>query len=86
MKAAVIHAPGKVTCDNVDDSVIQQPDDIILKVTATAICGSDLHIYSRGIPQPRPMVSGHEFMGIVVETGKSVTKLIKGDRVLGSGM
>jgi threonine dehydrogenase-like Zn-dependent dehydrogenase len=82
MKAAVIHAPGKVTCDNVDDPIIQNQDDIILKVTATAICGSDLHIYSGGIPQPRPMVLGHEFMGIVEETGNAVTKLKKGDRVV----
>ena len=83
MKAAVIHAPGKVTCDNVDDPTIQQQDDVILKVTATAICGSDLHIYSGGIPQPRPMVLGHEFMGIVEEVGKGVTKLKVGDRVVG---
>jgi threonine dehydrogenase-like Zn-dependent dehydrogenase len=46
-----------------------------LKVMATAICGSDLHIYSGGIPQPRPMVLGHEFMGIVEETGKAITKI-----------
>lgn len=46
MKAAVIHGPGKVTCDNVDDPKINDQRDIILKVTATAICGSDLHIYS----------------------------------------
>lgn len=82
MKAAVIHGPGKVTCDNVNDPGIENQDDIILKVTATAICGSDLHIYSGGIPQPRPMVLGHEFMGIVEETGKGVTKLKKGDRVV----
>ncbi len=82
MKAAVIHGPGKITCDNVDDPKLENPDDIILKVTATAICGSDLHIYSGGIPQPRPMVLGHEFMGIVEETGKGITKLKKGDRVV----
>jgi threonine dehydrogenase-like Zn-dependent dehydrogenase len=82
MKAAVIHAPGKITCDDVDDPIIEKDDDIVLKVTATAICGSDLHIYSGGIPQPRPMVLGHEFMGIVEETGKAVTKLKKGDRVV----
>jgi threonine dehydrogenase-like Zn-dependent dehydrogenase len=82
MKAAVIHAPGKVTCDTVDDPILKDDRDIILKVTATAICGSDLHIYSGGIPQPRPMVLGHEFMGIVEETGKSVKNLKKGDRVV----
>lgn len=82
MKAAVIHAPFKVTCDNVKDPSLKDDRDIILKVTATAICGSDLHIYSGGIPQPRPMVLGHEFMGIVEETGKSITNLKRGDRVI----
>lgn len=82
MKAAVIHGPGKVTCDTVDDPNIQEDRDIILKVTATAICGSDLHIYSGGIPQPRPMVLGHEFMGIVEEVGKGVGNLKRGDRVV----
>ncbi len=82
MKAAVIHAPGKISCDTVADPSIKDDRDIILKVTATAICGSDLHIYSGGIPQPRPMVLGHEFMGIVEETGKAVKNLKKGDRVV----
>jgi len=82
MKAAVIHGPGKVTYDTVNDPTIKEARDIILKVTATAICGSDLHIYSGGIPQPRPMVLGHEFMGIVEETGKGVLNLKKGDRVV----
>jgi threonine dehydrogenase-like Zn-dependent dehydrogenase len=82
MKAAVIHAPGKISCDTVDDPVLKDSTDIILKVTATAICGSDLHIYSGGIPQPRPMVLGHEFMGIVEETGKEVKNLKVGDRVV----
>ncbi|RYY49474.1 MAG: glutathione-dependent formaldehyde dehydrogenase [Chitinophagaceae bacterium] len=82
MKAAVIHGPGKVTYDTVDDPIIKEETDIILKVTATAICGSDLHIYSGGFPQPRPMVLGHEFMGIVEETGKAITNLKKGDRVV----
>jgi threonine dehydrogenase-like Zn-dependent dehydrogenase len=82
MKAAVIHGPGKVSCDNVDDPVIKDDRDILLKVTATAICGSDLHIYSGGIPQPRPMVLGHEFMGIVEEAGKAVKNLKRGDRVV----
>src|SRR5436190_182227 len=82
MKAAVIHSPGKITCDNIDDPTLKNQDDIILKVTATAICGSDLHIYSGGIPQPRPMVLGHEFMGIVEEIGKNVKHLKRGDRVV----
>jgi len=82
MKAAVIHGPGKITCDTVDDPTIKEPSDIILKVTATAICGSDLHMYRGGIPQPRPMVMGHEFMGIVEEVGSEVKNLRRGDRVV----
>ena len=82
MKAAVFHAPGKITCDTVDDPIIQDENDIILKVTSTAICGSDLHMYSGGIPQPRPMVMGHEFMGEIIEKGKNITHLHQGDRVV----
>lgn len=82
MKAAVFHSPGKITCDTVDDPIIQDENDIILKVTSTAICGSDLHMYSGGIPQPRPMVMGHEFMGEVVEKGRNITHLHQGDRVV----
>jgi threonine dehydrogenase-like Zn-dependent dehydrogenase len=75
MKAAVIHGPGKVSCDVVADPRIEAASDIVLKVTSTAICGSDLHIYSGAMPQPRPMVLGHEFMGIVEEVGPDVTNL-----------
>ncbi len=82
MKAAVIHGPRNISYDTVDDPKIQNDTDIILKVTATAICGSDLHIYSGGIPQPRPMVLGHEFMGIIEEVGKGVKNLKSGDRVV----
>ncbi len=82
MKAARIHGPRTVTCDTVDDPTIINDRDVILKVTATAICGSDLHIYSGGLPQPRPMVLGHEFMGIVEEVGKGVGNLQRGDRVV----
>lgn len=78
MKAAVFHAPGTITCDTVDDPVIQDANDIILRVTSTAICGSDLHMYSGGIPQARPMVMGHEFMGIVEERGKNIDDVAKG--------
>ena len=82
MKAARIHGPGKVTCDTVDDPTIKGSRDAILRVTATAICGSDLHIYSGGIPQPRPMTLGHEFMGIIEEVGSDVKNLKRGDRVV----
>lgn len=82
MKAAVFHKPGDIRVDTVDDPRIEDPGDVILKVTATAICGSDLHILSGGVPQTKPMIMGHEFMGIVEEVGSGVTKLKKGDRVV----
>ena len=82
MKAAVFHAPRTITYDTVPDPTIQTDRDAIIKVTSTAICGSDLHIYSGSLPQTRPMVMGHEFMGIVEEVGKGVTNLKRGDRVV----
>ncbi|GAA4367051.1 zinc-dependent alcohol dehydrogenase [Hymenobacter saemangeumensis] len=82
MKALVIHGIKDVRVDNVPDPKIEDSRDAILRVTSTAICGSDLHIYNGGIAQPRPMVLGHEFMGIVEEVGKGVSNLKKGDRVV----
>ena len=82
MKALVFHSPGKVSVDNVPDPRLEKEDDIILRVTSTAICGSDLHIYNGFLPQKRPMTLGHEFMGIVEEAGRGVTELKEGDRVV----
>jgi len=82
MKAAVFHKMGDISVDNVPDPKIEEADDIILKVTSTAICGSDLHIYDGFVPQLKDEVLGHEFMGIVEETGSAVKHLKKGDRVV----
>ena len=82
MKAAVFHKIGDISVDNVDDPKIEHPEDIILKVTTTAICGSDLHIYDGFAPQLRDLTLGHEFMGIVEEVGPRVTRVKKGDRVV----
>jgi len=82
MRAAVFHRPGKISYDIVPDPVIEEPNDVILRVSSTAICGSDLHIYDGGFPQKNDLVMGHEFMGIVEEAGKTVRKLKKGDRVV----
>lgn len=82
MKAAVFHKPGQIQVDNVKDPSLIDPTDVILKVTSTAICGSDLHILSGAVPQAGNMIMGHEFMGIVEEVGKGVKKLKKGDRVV----
>lgn len=83
MKALTYHGPHNVSVDNVADPIIEAQDDIILRVTATAICGSDLHLYRGKIPQTKHGdIFGHEFMGEVVETGRDVTAVQKGDRVI----
>lgn len=82
MKAVVFHHPKKVSVDTVPDPKIEHPEDVILKVTATAICGSDLHIFNGLFPQKDALVLGHEFMGTVEETGSGVTSLRRGDRVV----
>ncbi len=82
MRALVFHRPKGVSVDTVDDPRIEKPSDVILRVTSTAICGSDLHIYNGYFPQVKPMVLGHEFMGVVEEVGADVKRLRKGDRVV----
>jgi threonine dehydrogenase-like Zn-dependent dehydrogenase len=83
MRALVYHSSKEVKVDTVPDPVIEKPDDIILKVSATAICGSDLHLYRGKVPGMKEGdIMGHEFMGTVVETGPAVTALKKGDRVV----
>lgn len=82
MKAIVFHKPRDMRFDEVPDPRLESPDDIILKVTSTAICGSDLHIYNGFLPQKDPMVMGHEFMGIVEEVGANVRNVQRGDRVV----
>ncbi|RZK12644.1 MAG: glutathione-dependent formaldehyde dehydrogenase, partial [Hymenobacter sp.] len=81
MKALVFHGPRNVSVDTVDDPTLKDSRDAIIRVTSTAICGSDLHIYNGSLPTT-PMVLGHEFMGIVEEVGKGVGNLKRGDRVV----
>jgi len=83
MKALVYGGIRNVKVKNVKDPQIEKNDDIIVKVTSTAICGSDLHLIHGFIPNlPKGFILGHETMGIVEETGKEVTKVKKGDRVI----
>ncbi len=83
MKALCWHGTGDVRIDTVPDPKVQDPRDAILKVTTTAICGSDLHLLDGYVPAMESGdILGHEFMGEVVETGNAVTNLKKGDRVL----
>ena len=83
MRALTYHGARDVRVESVPDPVIQEPDDVILRVTATAICGSDLHLYRGKIPATEDGdIFGHEFMGEVVEAGSEVTAVRKGDRVV----
>lgn len=83
MKALCWHGKADVRCDTVPDPKIEQPTDVIIKVTSTCICGSDLHLYDMYLPAMKPGdILGHEPMGEVVEVGGAVTKLKKGDRIV----
>jgi threonine dehydrogenase-like Zn-dependent dehydrogenase len=83
MKAVCWHGRGDVRVETVPDPKIINPRDAIVKVTLTAVCGSDLHLYDGLVPAMRPGdILGHEFMGEVVETGPEVKTIRKGDRVV----
>lgn len=83
MKALVWHGKNDIRCEAVPDPAIEHPRDAIIKVTACAICGSDLHIFDGVIPQMKSGdVIGHETMGEVVEVGSGNSKLKVGDRVV----
>jgi threonine dehydrogenase-like Zn-dependent dehydrogenase len=83
MKALTYHGSKDVRVETVPDPKLQDADDIVLRVTATAICGSDLHLFHGKIPETRHGdIFGHEFMGIVEEAGPEVTNVKVGDRVV----
>lgn len=83
MKALCWHGANDVRVDNVPDPTIINQRDAIVKITSTAICGSDLHLYNGFIPTMQSGdIMGHEFMGEVVELGSQVKNLKKGDRVV----
>lgn len=83
MKALCWHGKGDVRVDNVPDPKIQDPRDVIIKITSTAICGSDLHLFDGYMPTMESGdILGHEPMGVVVEVGSAVTRLKMGDRVV----
>jgi len=83
MKAAVWHGKRDVRVDTVPDPVIQEPDDVIVRVTSSGICGSDLHLYEvLGPFMEEGDILGHEPIGVVTEVGPSITNLHAGDRVV----
>lgn len=82
MKAVTYQGPNTVAVTEVEDAKLEKKDDILVRITSTAICGSDLHLYQGNMPLPKGYVIGHEPMGIVEEVGPDVTKVKKGDRVV----
>jgi len=83
MKALCWHGTEDVRVDTVPDPTVRDPRDVIVRITSTAICGSDLHIYDGFVATMESGdVLGHEPMGEVVEVGRDVKKLKKGDRVV----
>lgn len=83
MKAVTWQGKRNVSVEEVPDPVIQEPTDIIIKVTSTCICGSDLHLYELlGSVMEKGDILGHEPMGIVMEVGSKVTNVQVGDRVV----
>jgi len=83
MRANVWSGRNTVQVENVPDPTIINANDAIVRITSTAICGSDLHLYDGYIPtMEKGDILGHEFMGEIVEAGREVSKLKKGDRVV----
>lgn len=82
MKAVVYKEPYKVAVEDVEDPTIEDPTDVIVKITTSAICGSDLHMFEGRTGADPGIVFGHENMGIVQEVGPGVGKLKKGDRIV----
>ena len=83
MKANCWYGKTVVTVEDVPDPQILNQRDAIVKISSTAICGSDLHLYNGFIPtMQRGDIMGHEFMGEVVEVGREVKNLSVGDRVV----
>lgn len=82
MKAIVYKGPFEVAVENVPDPEIKHPNDVIVKITSSCICGSDLHMYEGRTAAQPGIVFGHENMGIVQEAGPAVRTLKRGDRVV----
>jgi glutathione-independent formaldehyde dehydrogenase len=81
MRAVVVRGLGEVAVETVEDARIEAPTDVLLRVTSSAICGTDLHIYEGRMGDVAGMVIGHEPLGVVEEVGPVVVSIKKGDRV-----
>jgi 2-desacetyl-2-hydroxyethyl bacteriochlorophyllide A dehydrogenase len=83
MRALTFQAPGEVRIEERPEPALAAPDDAIVRVEATGVCGSDLHIYHGRVAVAPGFVIGHEFVGTVIAAGDRVTRTSEGDRVLG---
>jgi len=83
MRAVTFQAPGEVLVEDVPEPELERPDDAIVEVQASGICGSDLHIFHGRVPVERGFTIGHEFVGTVLAAGPDVQRAAVGDRVLG---
>ncbi len=84
MRAVTFQAPGEVRLEEVPEPELLAADDAIVRVEASGICGSDLHIYHGRVQIEPGFVIGHEFVGEVIAAGDEVTRVAVGDRVLGT--
>jgi 2-desacetyl-2-hydroxyethyl bacteriochlorophyllide A dehydrogenase len=84
VKAVTFQAPGEVRVDEVPDPELTAPDEAIVRIEATGVCGSDLHIYHGRVAIEPGFVIGHEYVGTVVAVGDAVNGVSEGDRVLGT--
>ncbi len=83
MRAVTFQAPGEVRVEDVPEPELIAPDDAIVRIEATGVCGSDLHIYHGRVKIEPGFTIGHEYVGTVVAAGDEVTRVAVGDRVLG---
>ena len=83
MQAVTFQAPGEVRVEERPEPELIERDDAIVRVEATGVCGSDLHIYHGRVSMEEGFILGHEFVGTVVSAGDGVTQVAEGDRVLG---
>jgi 2-desacetyl-2-hydroxyethyl bacteriochlorophyllide A dehydrogenase len=83
MRAVTFQAPGEIRIEEKPDPQIEASDDALVRVEASGICGSDLHIFHGRVPVEQGFTIGHEFVGTVIEAGPDVERVGIGDRVLG---
>lgn len=82
MKATLMYGAGDVRVEDVADPRIEEPTDAVVRITASCVCGSDLHPYGSMSAEDGPVHVGHEFVGVVEETGSDVSGVAKGDLVV----